>query len=66
MAIQNLTADAIEAAISFSLSESECEGFQLKPEQRKALRSVLNRNVTIVVFPTGFGKSLVYLMLPFN
>ena len=50
------------AAISFSLSE----GLQLKPEQRKALRSVLNRNVTIVVFPTGFGKSFVYLLLPFS
>ena len=57
--MQNLTADAIEAVISFSLSESECEGLQLKPKQRKALRSV-------VVFPTGFGKSLVFLLLLFS
>ena len=66
MAMQNLTADNIEAAISFSLSESECEGLQLKPEQQKALRSVLNKNDTTVVLPTGFGKSVVYMLLPFS
>lgn len=58
-------ADYIDAAVTFSLRQSGCEKFQLKPEQREALSSVLERNDTIVVLPTGYGKSLIYLLLPF-
>ena len=59
------TTDHIDAAIVYSLLEAECESLQLKPEQRRALRSILNGKDTIVVLPTGYGKSLVYLLLPF-
>ena len=33
----NSTASYIDAAVTFSLRQSGCERFQLKPEQRKAL-----------------------------
>ena len=59
------TTDHIDAAIAYSLREAECKSLQLKPEQRRALRSILNGKDTIVVLPTGYGKSLVYLLLPY-
>ena len=55
----------IDAAIAYSLREAECESLQLKHEQRRALRSILNGKDTIVVLPTGYGESLVHLLLPF-
>ena len=38
---------------------------ELKREQRRALTEVLGRKDSVVVLPTGYGKSLIYLLLPF-
>ena len=37
----------------------------LKPEQLKSLEVVLAGSHVIAVLPTGFGKSLIYQLLPF-
>ena len=37
----------------------------LKPEQLSAIDAILRGRDTIVSVPTGFGKSLVYQVLPF-
>ena len=36
----------------------------LKPEQEDALVSLLNQNDCLCVLPTGYGKSLIYTVLP--
>ena len=39
-------------------------GFRsLKPEQRKAIRNFMDGKDVMVVLPTGFGKSLCYVLL---
>ncbi|OWF38947.1 ATP-dependent DNA helicase Q-like 3 [Mizuhopecten yessoensis] len=38
--------------------------FELKEKQLEALESLYNGNDTIVVVPTGFGKSLIFQLLP--
>ena len=51
------------------MSEAVEEAFQqlgyssVKPEQRQAVRGVLNRDV-FVILPTGYGKSACYQCLP--
>ena len=38
--------------------------FVLKPEQKLAIQEVCLRNDVLVVLPTGFGKSVIYSMIP--
>ena len=37
---------------------------KLKQEQRKALTEILGGKDSIVVLPTRYGKSLIYMLLP--
>ena len=37
---------------------------QLKNEQYNAVKSFVTSNNMLVVLPTGFGKSLIYAILP--
>ena len=37
---------------------------EVKPEQREAVRGLVNGRDVFVTLPTGFGKSLCYAMLP--
>lgn len=46
-----------EAAQKLSINE-------LKPKQREAITSYVSGNDTFVVLPTGYGKSLIYAILP--
>ena len=57
--------EKVDAAIAFSLEQTSCDELQLKTEQRKALSAALNIKGAVVVLPTGYGKSLVYLLLSF-
>ena len=36
--------------------------FKLKPEQEVAVKSLLDGKDVLAVFPTGYGKSLIYQM----
>ena len=38
--------------------------YKLKPKQHNAIVSYVTGNETFVVLPTGYGKSLVYAILP--
>ena len=38
--------------------------FRVRPEQKEAVFSVLHRKDTLVVLPTGYGKSFVFQVLP--
>ena len=38
--------------------------FELKDEQVEVVESILRGNHTVGVFPTGFGKSVCYLLPP--
>ena len=57
MAVWSPRKETVDAAIAFSKEKCGCAHMELKREQRRALDSV--------VFPTGYGKSLIYLLLPF-
>jgi ATP-dependent DNA helicase RecQ len=37
---------------------------QLKTEQKEIIQNVLERKDSIAVLPTGFGKSMCYVLLP--
>ena len=39
-------------------------GYSLKPEQKVSIWKFLSGNDTFISLPTGFGKSLCYIMLP--
>lgn len=51
--------------IQISLEESKIKGFLLKPKQDKALDFLLIGKDVISVLPTGYGKSLIYQLLPY-
>ncbi len=38
--------------------------FQLKPKQEECLVHILNEGDVVALLPTGFGKSLIYQLLP--
>ena len=61
---QALAVENVDTVIAFSLEQTRCQ-LQLKREQRKSLSAALNGKDVIVVLPTGYGKFLVYLLLPF-
>ena len=50
-----------DAAIAFCLKQTRCDELQLKTEQ--CMSAVLN---TVVVLPTGYGKTLVYMSPEFS
>ena len=39
-------------------------GFELKDKQREAILSVVSGKDTFVSLPTGYGKSIIYAVLP--
>jgi superfamily II DNA helicase RecQ len=45
-------------------SVAQTFGFALKPEQKEAIVSILSRSDTFVQLPTGYGKSLIFQLLP--
>ena len=38
---------------------------QPKSEQKEIIQNVLERKDSMAAFPTGFGKSMCYVLLPF-
>lgn len=58
---------AFERAVQQSLSLLQLsENIVLKKEQEDALRAVVfNQNDCLCVLPTGFGKSLIFQLIPF-
>jgi len=52
-------------AIEFSLKKLGKPKLELKREQHEAIRAIcFERNDALAVLPTGFGKSLIYQVLP--
>ena len=58
---QSLT--AIDALIS-EAAKSLPLGYELRPEQRQSLQKFVAGNDVFISLPTGFGKSLCYILLP--
>ena len=57
----------MDASISQAIKRARlslASKFPLKDEQRRCLEQVLNRRSVVAVLPTGFGKSLIYQLLP--
>ena len=54
-----------ESALKYGLKEIGKEDFILKGKQHEALESiVVHGNDTLAILPTGYGKSLIYQLLP--
>ena len=54
-----------DPALKFSLIERGTLDLKLKAKQSEALRSVVQQNRGVLaVLPTGYGKSLIYQLLP--
>ena len=58
---------SIEPRVEQAVEEAALElGVQaMKPKQREAIFTYISGKDTLVVLPTGYGKSLVYVILPF-
>ena len=54
-----------DRALSFALFKLERKGLTLKAQQREAARYVWEGKDVFVLLPTGFGKSMIYEVLPF-
>ena len=57
-----LTIDHLSEAISGAAHKLSIT--ELKPKQHEAIISYVTGNDTFIVLPTGFGKSLIYAILP--
>lgn len=53
------------SSIQFSLKKNKIERFFLKPKQVLCLEYVINGFDVLAVLPTGYGKSMLYQLLPF-
>ena len=64
--IMMATGGDFESNLRETLSVLEKKGFRftLKPDQEKALRHLYDRKDLIAVLPTGYGKSLIFQLLP--
>ena len=51
-------------AVTFAINKLYSHGVKLKDEQFRAVGSVLRGKDVLAVLPTGFGKSLMYQILP--
>ena len=54
--------ETVDAAIAFS-GNVQVRTHGTEREQRRALTEVLGRKDSVVALPTGYGKSLIYLLL---
>ena len=55
-----------EESLSEALSGINLETASLRVKQREAIKNiVLLKKDTLIILPTGFGKSLIYQLLPF-
>ena len=54
-----------DSALSFALCKLKSKEFALKTQQREAVKHVWEGKDVFVLLPTGFGKSLIYQVLPF-
>ena len=55
-----------EESLCVALSGINLETVSLRVKQKEAIRNIvlLNKD-TLIILPTGFGKSLIYQLLPF-
>ena len=54
----------LDNAVKFATNKLYCHDVKLKDEQFRAVESVLRGKDVLAVLPTGFGKSLIYQILP--
>ena len=54
-----------ESALAHALRCLESSDLILKPQQKEATRLVWEGKGVFVLLPTGFGKSIIYEILPF-
>ena len=55
--------DTVERAVSFAMTELKVE--TLKDKQKEAICSFVNGRDFFVILPTGYGKTLCYVLLPY-
>lgn len=56
---------SVESAILYALDRIGKSGFTIKTEQKEAICNVVAGQDVLAVLPTGFGKSLIFQLLPF-
>lgn len=55
-----------EESLSRALKSVSLEHFSLRQQQKEAIRNIVfSRKDTLIILPTGFGKSLIFQLLPF-
>ena len=55
--------DTVERAVSFAMTELKVE--TLKDKQKEAICSFVNGRDCFIILPTGYGKTLCYVLLPY-
>lgn len=59
------TVTELDKALDYGLAKLGMDRNNLKDKQRDAIKSFLNGNDTMIILPTGYGKSLIYQVAPF-
>ncbi len=54
-----------DRAVVYALERVGRSSLQLKPEQRASIKAVFDGKDVFIWLPTGFGKSICYMTLPF-
>ena len=52
------------SSLHFSVTTSSYSGFNLKPKQVKCLEALYFGKDVVAVLPTGYGKSMIFHLLP--
>ena len=60
-----LTLNSFFHAIGYAIQKLNYEGIFLKVKQYQVLDSILKGRDTIAILPTGYGKSIIFYLLPF-
>ena len=55
--------DTVEQAMRFAMTELKVE--TLKDKQKEAICSFVNGRDCFVILPTGYGKTICYVLLPY-
>ena len=63
--MSSFSLDTFFNAVNYALTVSNYQDFFLRVKQYKVLEAVLSGRDVIAILPTGYGKSVIFHLLPY-